>query len=207
MTTSSLPSPLKSATATDVCTSRWRIADRVSNVPSPRPGRTSTVWPPVTRSGMPSPVKSPTATARGELVAIRRTACQRAVAVAVASTLSSRMSSGLTTSRLPSALRSATASRGVTVPRRDVATAAKPPAAVAQQHLDVTVDCSLGSSEVTTRSILPSPLKSAAAIDSRQASREAGVTGGRKVPSPLPSRTLTHRCRNGAVARSSCRRR
>src|SRR5262245_48432640 len=65
VTASSSPSPLKSAAATPVSRAplaEWLIGS--SNVPSPRPRNTFTVWPAVTRSGMPSPVKSPTAIPR-----------------------------------------------------------------------------------------------------------------------------------------------
>ena len=65
VTASSLPSPLKSATATPVCMAPlaiWLIG--ASNEPSPWPRSTSTVSPALIRSGMPSPVKSPTASPR-----------------------------------------------------------------------------------------------------------------------------------------------
>src|SRR5262245_39156458 len=60
VTASSSPSPSKSAATTPVCAfplAGWLIGS--SNVPSPRPARTSTDQPAATRSGTPSPVKSP----------------------------------------------------------------------------------------------------------------------------------------------------
>ena len=65
LTRSSLPSPFRSATAARP--ERLELLIGEAKVPSPLPGKTSTVtWPPVTRSGMPSPVKSPTTTAGGD---------------------------------------------------------------------------------------------------------------------------------------------
>src|SRR5262249_4364483 len=71
VTASRLPSPSKSPSTTPVCILRWGDwSIGKSNVPPPRPGTTTTVWPAAIRSGIPSPVKSPTASPRTSPVAL-----------------------------------------------------------------------------------------------------------------------------------------
>src|SRR5271170_3057344 len=188
-TRSSLPSPLKSAAATDVEPVSAAGPAAAVKVPSPLPIRIVTLLLPAlatARSGTPSPLKSATAMELGAVPV-----AGLAAGVKVPSPLPSRIVTLLlpelatAKSSLPSPLKSAAAIDEGPAPVAGIAdTAVRPPPLFRKMFTPFAAEF------VTARSGWPSPLKSPTAIDWKPKNGKGGwgPEGCIKVPSPLPNR-------------------
>src|SRR5271166_6300927 len=186
-----MPSPLKSATATDEGPLPVAYVCWFWKVPSPLPKSTLTVLSPLfvtARSAKPSPLKSPTAMPSGVLPTAYVCCGWKVPSPSPKSTLTLPLAKlVMAKSANPSPLKSPTAICKGKKPVAYVCCDWKVPSPLPSSTLTV---AARSVELVTARSAMPSPLKSPTATN-KGPPPTSYATGGWKLPSRLPSSTLT----------------